>query len=53
MDPLDLMAKVLYVTINVEKIKADPKYWESLSHKKQVELHKIKDELDEYFSKIK
>ena len=53
MDPLELMAKVLYVSMNVQHIKEDPKYWESLSHEKQVELHKLKDELDKYFSEIK
>jgi len=44
-----ILAKTLYLKINLDAIKEDPNYWESLSHKKQVELHKIKKELDEHF----
>jgi len=49
MDPFILFSKVLYLKINTDAIKEDPKYWESLSHEKQVEIHKIKQELDDYY----
>jgi len=43
------LAKILYLKINLDAIKDDPKYWESLSNKKQVELHAIKKELDAFY----
>lgn len=50
MDTITLFAKMTYLKINLDKIKEDPTYWDSLSHEKQVELHKIKEQLDEFFS---
>lgn len=44
------LSKVLYLKINLDAIKENPKYWESLSHEKQVELHAIKKELDEKYA---
>jgi hypothetical protein len=50
---MDLMSKVLYLKFNMDAIKEDPKYWESLPHEKQVELHELKAELDAFFKEIK
>lgn len=50
MDPFTLIAKMTYLQINMDAIKEDPNYWETLSHKKQVELHQIKKELDDFFA---
>ena len=50
---MDLMAKVLYLKFNMDAIKEDPKYWESLPYEKQVEIHKLKEELDAFFKEIK
>ena len=44
-------SKVLYLTIILNEIKKDPGLWITFSHKKQVELHKIKKELDKKYSK--
>lgn len=41
--------KVLYMKIILEEIKKDPSLWETFSHEKQVELHKIKDELNQKY----
>lgn len=45
------MTKSLYYLILSKEIQKDPKLWETFSHEKQVELHKIKAELDKKFSK--
>ncbi len=49
MEPIELMAKMTYLSINMDMIKQDPKYWESLPQEKQTELHRLKKELDDYF----
>ena len=43
------LSQVLYLKMNLDAIKENPKYWESLPHEKQVELHKIKADLDKYY----
>lgn len=48
-EELEWLAKVVYFKHNMDAVKADPKYWESLSHEKQVELHQIKKDLDTHF----
>lgn len=49
MEPIELLAKITYLSINMDMIKQDPKYWKSLPQEKQVELHRLKKELDDYF----
>ncbi len=51
MDPIILVAKLAYLGFNMDKIRQDPTFWESLPHEKQIELHQIKAELDEFFKK--
>jgi len=46
------LAKILYLKINLDAIKEDPKYWKSLSNKKQLELHEIKKELDTFYRNV-
>lgn len=48
-DPIEMMAKMMYLGFNMDMIKENPDYWELLPEKKQRELHEIKKELDEYF----
>jgi len=45
------LSKVLYLKIILDEIKKDPKLWVTFSHDKQVEIHKIKKELDEFYGK--
>ena len=40
------LTKLLYMKIILEELDKDPNLWFTFSHKKQVELHKIKDELN-------
>ena len=40
------LTKLLYMKIILEELDKDPNLWLTFSHKKQVELHKIKDELN-------
>ena len=47
----EILSKSLYMAIILDEIKKDPNLWETFSHEKQVELHKIKRELDAKFSK--
>ena len=49
MDPIILLSKILYIKTHLDAIKEDPFYWITLPHEKQVEIHKIKEELDKYF----
>lgn len=52
MDPFILLSKTLYLSIIMEEIKKNPGLWETFSHEKQVEIHKIKAELDKYYMEI-
>ncbi len=45
------LSKVLYLKIILEELKKDPNLWKTFSHEKQVELHKIKAELDAFYAK--
>jgi len=49
MNPIELLSKMTFIQIHLDSIKEDPKYWESLSNKKQIEIHQVKDELDLLF----
>ncbi len=40
------LTKLLYIKIILAELDKDPNLWLTFSHKKQVELHKIKDELN-------
>lgn len=51
MDPIILVAKLAYLGFNMDKIRQDPTFWESLPQEKQIELHEIKAELDKFFKK--
>lgn len=47
------LSKVLYLDIILRALKTDPGLWEKFSHEKQVELHKIKKELDIFYMEEK
>ena len=40
------LTKLLYIKIILEELDQDPNLWFTFSHEKQVELHKIKDEIN-------
>tara|TARA_B110000438_G_scaffold46694_1_gene46861 strand:+ start:1686 stop:1862 length:177 start_codon:yes stop_codon:yes gene_type:complete len=40
------LTKLLYMKIILEELDKDPNLWFTFSHEKQVELHKIKDEIN-------
>ena len=40
------LTKLLYMKIILEELDKDPNLWLTFSHEKQVELHKIKDEIN-------
>jgi hypothetical protein len=49
-DEFEWLAKVVYFTNNMDAIKKDPELWQNFPHDKQVELHRIKKELDKHFA---
>jgi len=46
-------SKTLYLHIILNELKKDPGLWITFSHEKQVEIHEIKKELDEYYKNEK
>jgi len=46
------LTKAVYLYHITAAIKEDPNLWATFDHDKQVEIHKIRKELDEHFSSM-
>jgi len=46
------LTKVVYLKHVMDAIKEDPNLWATFDHDKQVEIHKIRKDLDEHFKNM-
>lgn len=46
-----IFAKTQYINTILQLVKENPDVWNTFSHEKQIECHRIKAELDAFFEK--